>query len=441
MLKGYAKNNSSSSLVDAVSFFCQMRNDSVQPVVYNFTYLLKLCGDNSDLRWGKLIHAQLILNGFSSNLFAMTGVVNMYAKCRQIHEAYKMFDRMPVRDVVSWNTIIAAYAQNGLSSVALELLLRMQEEGKRPDSITVVTILPACADIVSLRIGKSIHAYVLRAGFESLVNVSTALVDMYFKCEAVGIARLIFDRMSNRNVVSWNSVIDGYVQSGDVEEAMSVFQMMLDQGVEPTNVTVMGALHACADLGDLERGMFIHKLVDEFKINSDVSVMNSLISMYSKCKKVDTAAAIFERMKVKTLVSWNAMILGLSQNGRVYEALNYFVEMQWQNIKPDSFSLVSVVPALAELSVVRQAKWIHGLVIRNYFDDNVYVMTALVDMYAKCGAVHTARKLFEMMNERHVTTWNAMIDGPRSLHKNYSRMLGCEEMWTSQRGNTKEEAS
>lgn len=408
MLKGYAKN---SSLHNAVSFFVRMKCDDVKPVVYNFTYLLKVCGDNADLRRGKEIHGQVITNGFSSNVFAMTGVVNLYAKCRQIEDAYKMFDRMPERDLVCWNTIIAGFAQNGLAKMALDLVLRMQEEGQKPDSITVVTVLPATANIGSWRIGKLIHGYAIRAGFELLVNISTALVDMYSKCGSVGTARLIFDRMKQRTVVSWNSMIDGYVQSGDPEEAMSIFQKMLDEGVEPTNVTVMEALHACADLGDLERGKFVHKLVDELKLGYDVSVKNSLISMYSKCKRVDLAAKVFEGLQGKTIVSWNAMILGYAQNGRVNEALNHFCEMQSQNIKPDSFTLVSVIPALAELSVTRQAKWMHGLVIRNCLDKNVFVMTALVDMYAKCGAIRTARKLFDTMKERHVTTWNAMIDG------------------------------
>lgn len=408
MLKGYAKN---SSLHNAVSFFVRMKCDDVKPVVYNFTYLLKVCGDNADLRRGKEIHGQVITNGFSSNVFAMTGVVNLYAKCRQIEDAYKMFDRMPERDLVCWNTIIAGFAQNGLAKMALDLVLRMQEEGQKPDSITVVTVLPATANIGSWRIGKLIHGYAIRAGFELLVNISTALVDMYSKCGSVGTARLIFDRMKQRTVVSWNSMIDGYVQSGDPEEAMSIFQKMLDEGVEPTNVTVMEALHACADLGDLERGKFVHKLVDELKLGYDVSVKNSLISMYSKCKRVDLAAKVFEGLQGKTIVSWNAMILGYAQNGRVNEALNHFCGMQSQNIKPDSFTLVSVIPALAELSVTRQAKWMHGLVIRNCLDKNVFVMTALVDMYAKCGAIRTARKLFDTMEERHVTTWNAMIDG------------------------------
>ncbi|MBA0598492.1 pentatricopeptide repeat-containing protein At1g11290, chloroplastic [Gossypium raimondii] len=408
LLKGYAKY---SSLHEALLFFVRMKADNVKPVVYNFTYLLKVCGDKGELRRGKEIHGQLIKNGFSSNVFAMTGVVNVYAKCRQIEEAYKMFDRMPERDLVSWNTIISGFAQNGLAKLALGLVVKMQEEGQRPDSVTLVSILPSVADMGLVKIGRSIHGYVLRAGFEGLVNVNTALVDMYSKCRYIGIGRLVFDGMKRRTMVSWNSMIDGYVRSGYAEEAMAIFEKMLDEGVEPTDVTIMGAARACADLGDLDRGMFVHKLSDKLKLGTNVSVMNSLISMYSKCKRVDLAVDIFKKLRGKTLVSWNAMILGFAQNGRVNDALNYFYEMHSRNMRPDTFTMVSVIPALAELSVTRQAKWIHGFCIRSCLDDDIFVMTALVDMYAKCGAIHTARKLFDRMNERHVTTWNAMIDG------------------------------
>uniref|UniRef100_A0A7C9EZY9 DYW domain-containing protein n=1 Tax=Opuntia streptacantha TaxID=393608 RepID=A0A7C9EZY9_OPUST len=407
MLKGYALN---SSVDDAFAFFCRMKRDGIEPIVYNFTYLLKLCGDNADLRRGRELQGQLIVNGFGSNLFAMTGIMNLYAKCREVVDAYKMFDRMPERDVPSWNAIIAAYAQNGYAKIALELLLRMQEEGQRPDWITIIAALPASADTRSLIGGKSIHGYVIRSGFDSHVNVLTALVDMYGKCRVVETARLIFDAMDSKTVVTWNSMIDGYVEIGDPEEALVLFEKMLDEGIEPSDVSIMEALHACADLGDVEKGMSIHKISDELGLSSNVSVINSLISMYSKCNRVDVASKLFEDLENKTRVSWNAVILGFAQNGCVNETLDYFRRMQQEGIKPDSFALVGVILALAELSILRQAKWIHGIVIRTCLDKNCFVMTALIDMYAKCGAIQTARKLFDKMDERHVATWNAMID-------------------------------
>ncbi|KAJ0566252.1 putative tryptophan--tRNA ligase [Helianthus annuus] len=314
-------------------------------------------------------------------------------------------------DLVCWNTIIAGYAQNGFAGRAIELVAQMLSEGLRPDPVTVISILPAVGNVGDLRVGKSIHGYVFKSGYERHGNVATALVDMYLKCGCLSTGRVIFDKMSSKNVVSWNIMIDGYAQNDDYAEALSLFDKMLDNGFKPTGVTVMAALHACADSGELTRGLFVHSLVNELGLKHDVSVMNSLISMYCKCKRVDIAAEIFKNMKEKTLVSWNAMILGYAQNGQIISALNHFRLMKVKNIDPDSFTMVSIIAAVTEFSVLRQAKWVHGVVTRTCLDTNVFVKTALVDMYAKCGAITTARKLFDLMNDRHVTTWNAMIDG------------------------------
>ncbi|KAK1408660.1 hypothetical protein QVD17_40630 [Tagetes erecta] len=408
MLKGYAQ---SSSIFDGFLFFCRMIDVGVQPVVFNFTYLLKGCGENLLVREGKQVHAQVILNGYEGDVYVMTCVVNMYAKCRLIDDAYKVFVKMPERDLVCWNTIIAGYAQNGFAERSVELVSQMVSEGLRPDQVTVISILPAVGNLGCLRVGKSIHGYVLRSGYERHGNVATALVDMYLKCGCLSTGRVIFDKMSGKNVVSWNIMIDGYAQNGDYGEALSLFDKMLDNGFKPTGVTVMAALNACGGSGDVACGQSVHRLVDELGLNRDVSVMNSLISMYCKCKRVGMGSEIFKNMKEKTLVSWNAMILGYAQNGQIVNALNHFRLMKVQNIEPDSFTMVSIIAAVTEFSTLRQAKWIHGVVTRTCLDKNVFVKTALVDMYAKCGAITTARKLFDLMDEKHITTWNAMIDG------------------------------
>ncbi|CAJ2638704.1 unnamed protein product [Trifolium pratense] len=408
MLKGYAKN---STLCDTLCFYLRMQNDEVMPVVYDFAYLLQLCGKKLELEKGREIHGQVIVNGFEYNLFSMIGVMNFYVKCGEIDDAYRVFERMSEKDLVSWTSLVAGYAQNGFHERALDLFFQMQEGDLKPDSVALVSVLPAVADLKDLRIGRSIHGYALRLGFESKVSFTNALLDMYFKCGCERTARLIFERMNNKCVVSWNTIIDGYAQVGKSEEACATFMKMLDEGVEPTRVAVMAALHACADLGDLERGRFVHKLVIQKKLDFEVPVMNSLISMYSKCKRVDVAASIFDNLKKKTNVTWNAMILGYAQNGCVNEALSLFYMMQSKDIKSDCFTLVAVITALANLSVTRKAKWVHGLAIRTYMNNNVFVSTALVDTYAKCGAIQTARKLFDMMQERHVITWNTMIDG------------------------------
>ncbi|KAJ1692928.1 hypothetical protein LUZ63_009626 [Rhynchospora breviuscula] len=383
-----------------------------QPKSKGFTSLLKLCSAKSDLKTGRQIHAQLFIHGFASHVVAMTAVVNMYAKCKQMEDARKVFDGMSERDLVSWNAMVSGYVHNCMPEMALQMVRSIGENEWIPDSVTLVSALPACTNLRALQIGTSIHGLTIRHGFESLVNISAALVDMYAKCGEVSKARLVFDRIPSGNVVSWNSMIDGYRQNGNYEEALELYKMLLREGIEPDEVTFMGALHACGELGNLKEGKQIHKLAVKLGFGSSSSVVNALISMYCKCESVDLACEVFKTLPHKTLVSWNAMILGYAQNSYTEKAIALFLGLtKAKNMKPNSFTIVSVIPALADLSSLRQAKVAHAYCIRHGFDCNIYVLTGLIDLYSKCGSIVLARMLFDLTEDKNVATWNAMIDG------------------------------
>ncbi|KAK1604345.1 hypothetical protein QYE76_028018 [Lolium multiflorum] len=405
-----------SDLPGALAAFVAMSSSApasaAGPVLRTFTSLLKLCAARSDLATGRTVHAQLATRGLVADALAATALANMYAKCRRPGDARRVFDRMPVRDRVAWNALVAGYARNGLAGAAMEMVVRMQEQdGERPDSVTLVSVLPACADAQALGACREVHAFAVRGGFDELVNVSTAILDVYCKCGAVEVARAVFNQMPVKNSVSWNAMIKGYAENGNSTEALALFKRMVGEGVDVTDVSILAALHACGELGFLDEGMRVHELLVRIGLDSNVSVMNALITMYCKCKRTDLAAQVFDELRYKTRISWNAMILGCAQNGRSDDAVRLFSRMQLENVKPDSFTLVSVIPALADISDPLQARWIHGYSIRMHLDQDVYVLTALIDMYAKCGRVGIARNLFNSARERHVITWNAMIHG------------------------------
>ncbi|KAK9126885.1 hypothetical protein Scep_015731 [Stephania cephalantha] len=407
-LRGKLRNGSSRSLKSFVSRISML----VMHVLHKLIIVLSRCLAHRDLSKHIERSSSLILSGFTGYVRSCTCRIIMYNQTRCGGDHIKLQSRFKVADLISITSVSYGIPQNRPLQRALGMQRRFMGR------LLLMARFDHCCYCIAclcrhwgLRIGRSIHGYVVRAGLGSLVAVCTALMNMYSKCGLVGVARLIFDGMRERNVVTWNSMIDGYAESGDSEEAIKLFEKMMGEGFQPTDVTIMGALQACADLGDLKRGRFAHELAKKTGLESDVSIRNSLIAMYSKCKEVDIAAEIFKNTKGKTLVSWNAMILGYAQNGRANEALNLFCKMCQEDVIPDSFTMVSVVSAVAELSILQQAKWAHGLAIRSCLDRNVFVMTALVDMYAKCSGVHIARKLFDMMDVRHVMTWNAMIDG------------------------------
>ncbi|KAL6606490.1 hypothetical protein ACP70R_042143 [Stipagrostis hirtigluma subsp. patula] len=404
-----------SDLPGALAAFAAMSSSpyaTARPVLRTFTALLKLCAARGDLPTGRAVHAQLAARGLAAESLAATALANMYAKCRRPADARRVFDRMPDRDRVAWNALVAGYARNGLAEEALGMVVRMQVEGgERPDSVTLVSVLPACAAVQALDACREAHAFAVRAGFDALVNVSTAILDAYCKCGAIEAARAVFDRMPVKNTVSWNAMIDGYAENGNATEALALFKRMVGEGLDVTDVSVLAALQACGELGHLDEARHVHELLVRIGLRSNVSVMNALITTYCKCKRSDLAAQVFYEMEKKTRISWNAMILGFAQNGCSEDAVRLFSRMQLESVKPDSFTLVSVIPAVADISDPLQARWIHGYSVRQHLDQDVYVLTALIDMYAKCGRVSVARSLFNTARERHVITWNAMIHG------------------------------
>ena len=244
------------------------------------------------------------------SLFCRGGnaLVNMYAKCGSIRDAQLVFDLMGTRDVISWHAMIAGYAQHGHCKEAFEVIYQMQRVGMKPDQITYMSVLNACACPAALECGKEVHAHIIDTGLQSDVRVETALVNMYAKCGSIRDARLVFDKISKRDVISWNAMIAGYVQHGHCEEALEVFCQMQQLGTKPDQITYMSILNACACPTALERGKEVHAHIIDTGYEIDVCVGNALVNMYSKCGSLRDARLVFDKMGKRDVISWNALI-------------------------------------------------------------------------------------------------------------------------------------
>jgi pentatricopeptide repeat protein len=408
MIRGYATHG----LCDeALRLYYLMRQEGIHPDKFTFPVVLKACAGLSALQEGKEIHNHLIRLGFESDVFVGTALINMYAKCGSIEDAHQVLDKMPTRDVVSWSAMIAGYVHNGHWDEALPLFHQMQQAGMDPNSVTMISVLQACAHLGDLQQGKLIHDYIIQRGFKSDICMENSLMDMYAKCGSIETAQRWFDKISNKNVVSWNIMISGYVQNGLANEALILFHRMNIENVIPNCVTVASMLQACAHLASLQQGMSIHGYILRSNLEVDVFVGNSLIDMYVKCGNVEIAQLVFDKMSTSDVVSWSAMITGYTQSGHTKEALSLFQKMQLEGLQPNSVTMATVLPACAHLKALPEGKCIHGCIIRSGFESDVIVSTALVDMYAKCGSMEIANQLFNKMPERDTASWNAMITG------------------------------
>ncbi|XP_057832181.2 pentatricopeptide repeat-containing protein At5g27110-like [Cryptomeria japonica] len=375
--------------------------------------LLQTCILKNALSQGKNVHSFITHRqfAFATRKTFHSKLIYMYVKCGSLVDARKVFDHMQERDSVSWNRIIAAYRRHGYPHEAVRLFHQMQRTGFQPDEFTLTSVLPACAKIGALEQGIDIHQSIKDSGISSNVAVATALVDMYAKCGSIKKARELFDKMPERNVVTWTAMIAGYVQLEFVEKALETFKQMQLAGVKPNSTTFASVLPACAKMGALELGVDIHQSIVEGDFLSDVVVASALVDMYAKFGSTDKARGLFERMPRRDVVSWNAMITGYAQNGLVDKAFETFKQMQLAGVKPDSTTFASILPACAKMRDLEQGMDIHRNIKDRGILSNVAVATALVDMYAKCGSIDKARKLFDKMPERNVVSWNAMIAG------------------------------
>lgn len=256
---------------------------------------------NSLLRQGKEIHGHILRHGFESYIHVSTTLVDMYAKYGCVSNALNVFDFMVERNVVSWSAMIACYAKNGRPFEALKLFQEMMAgyPDDVPNSVTMVSVIQACASLTALGQGKLIHGFVLRRGLDSILPVINSLVTMYAKCGCLEIGRRVFDRMDKRDVVSWNSMISAYGIHGFGEEAIGVFNDMIDSGVSPNKISFVSVLGACCHVGLVDEGKKLFHSMRQYKIFPSAEHYACMVDLLGRAGRLEEAAKVVEGMRIE----------------------------------------------------------------------------------------------------------------------------------------------
>ncbi len=221
--------------------------------------LLNACASLGALEEGSCVHKQIVESGCESDVFVISGLVDMYAKCGSMEDAARVFYKMTSRDVVSWSAMLSGLVKSGQAQKALELYREMQWEGVQPNAVTFVGVLNVCASRAALEEGKCAHEQIIQSGLESDVFVGNSLVDMYAKCGMMEDAWTVFNRMPSQNVVSWTAMKLGHVKCGQGQKALDLFQQMQHENVEPNPVTFIGVHNACTSVAAIEEGRHAHE--------------------------------------------------------------------------------------------------------------------------------------------------------------------------------------
>ncbi|XP_010527947.1 PREDICTED: pentatricopeptide repeat-containing protein At2g03380, mitochondrial isoform X2 [Tarenaya hassleriana] len=397
--------------LEVVKFYDWMRMKGFVSDNVVFSMALNACSDLRDLDEGRKIHCQIVKVA-DPDSFVLTGLLCMYAKCGEIKNSREMFDDISSRNVVCWTSMIAGYVQNDCPKEGLILFNRMRNNMVLGNEITFGNLVAACTRLGAVHQGKWLHGYLIKSGMDLKSYMATCLLDMYVKCGDIRDARLVFDEHSSADFVLWTAMIVGYTHHGCANEALSLFKEMQSAGIMPSCVTVAGVLSGCGQLDNLEMGRSVHSL--SLKLGLwDHTVANTLVNMYGKCHQNRDSFYAFEMETDKDVVAWNSIISGFSQNGSAQEALLLFHCMLSESVAPDAVTVVSILSACASLGALSVGSSLHAYSVKSGFlsPSNVYVGTALLDFYAKCGDVEYARTVFDAMEEKNTITWSAMIGG------------------------------
>nr|XP_023879619.1 pentatricopeptide repeat-containing protein At4g35130, chloroplastic-like [Quercus suber]POE76647.1 pentatricopeptide repeat-containing protein, chloroplastic [Quercus suber] len=395
---------------EAVDFYCRMGFEGVRGDNFTYPFVIKSCTGLLSLMEGQKVHAKLFKIGLDLDVYVCNSLIVMYAKMGYIEFAERVFREMPVRDLVSWNSMISGYVASGDGCSSLMCFYEMQALGMKPDRFSVISALGACSLEYRLHSGKEIHCQVLKCGFELDVMVQTSIIDMYGKCGRMDYAERLFDRISPRNVVAWNAMIGGYALSSCFLESLAFLRKMQDgDKLNPDIITMINMLPSCAKLQALLEGKSVHGYAIRKGFLPHPVLETALVDMYGECGKLDMAERVYGQMTEKNLISWNVMLAAYVQNGWNNKALVLFQDIWHQPFKPDAFTFASILPAYSESASLQEGKQIHGFIMKSELGTNTFILNSIVYMYAKCGDIGAAREVFDRMLHRDVISWNTII--------------------------------
>lgn len=405
LLFGYSRDNMN---IEAVNLFVGIRRLGSPVDECSLSCILKACGVLSNQILGKQVHCHCIKSGFLEDVSVGTSLIDMYMKSENVLEGKQVFSEMPKKNVVSWTSLLAGFSWNGLFNEAVDIFFQMQPAGIYPNSFTFATVLGALANNGLVEKGIQIHAMIIKSGFELATFVCNSLINMYSKSGLINDAKVVFDGIRNRTVVSWNCMIAGFVTNGLAVEALELFYRMRVVGIDLTQSIFVSVIRLCTDLQELDFAAQVHALVINSGFESDPNVSTALMVNYTKCGEMNDAFIIFSTTPgVHNVVSWTAIINGYLKNGEVKKAAEMFCQMNKEGVRPNHFTYSTILTAHPTISLFQ----VHAPVIKSNNERTASVGTALLDAYVKIGHINDAERVFDLVEEKDIVAWSAMLGG------------------------------
>ncbi|GLU09255.1 hypothetical protein SLE2022_261250 [Rubroshorea leprosula] len=417
MISGCCQNGNAAEALDVLY---DMRLEGVRMDPVTVASILSVCAQSDDILNGMLIHLYTIKHGLEFDLFVCNALINMYAKFGNLGHAERVFNGMMVKDVVSWNSIIAAYEQNDDPITALGLFNKMRLTGTHPDLLTLVSLSSIVAQLNDSQNSKAVHGFITRRNWISQdVILGNAVVDKYAKLGVIDYACAVFDGLPVKDAISWNTMITGYAQNGLASEAIEVYQMMQSNGIIPNQGTWVSILPAYSHLGALQQGLKVHGQVFKNSLYLDVFVGTCLIDMYGKCGRLDDAMSLFYEVPRKSSVPWNSIISCHGIHGHGKKSVKLFREMLDEGVKPDHVTFVSLLSACSHSGLIDEGQWCFHVMQEHYqIQPSLKHYGCMVDLFGRAGHLEMAYNFIKGMPvEPDASVWGALLAACR-IHGN-----------------------
>eukprot|EP00268_Persea_americana_P004369 TRINITY_DN11385_c0_g1_i12.p1 TRINITY_DN11385_c0_g1~~TRINITY_DN11385_c0_g1_i12.p1 ORF type:complete len:840 (-),score=149.10 TRINITY_DN11385_c0_g1_i12:395-2914(-) len=412
---------------------------------------LEFCTNIQEL---EQIHAQKIKTGLTrGTAIKLITTCTTFATKESLNYAIKVFELFQPEEaedpsLFMWNSMIRCYNSAGISEEAILLYQKMLVKGIRPDRFTFPFVISACAKIAAASEGSQAHGSLIKMGFGFDPFVLNSLIHFYAECGDMDLARKVFDGMPERNVVSWTSLICGYAHVDCPQEAVSLFwEMIRMDEVQPNSVTMACVVSACARLQDVQLGEQVYAYMCRSGVELNSVLVNTLVDMYMKCGAVERAKQLFHQGE-KNMVLCNTMVSNYIRLGLLKEPLNIVDEILQKGLRPDRVTMLAIISGFAQSGDLNSGRECHGYVLRNAFDGWDAISNVIIDMYMKCGKPETASRVFALMFNKTVVSWNTVFAGlirngdldsawglfnamPERNHVSWNTMLGAlvQDSW------------
>ncbi|KAG7022386.1 putative pentatricopeptide repeat-containing protein, partial [Cucurbita argyrosperma subsp. argyrosperma] len=391
--------------------FCEMLRSHIHPNAFTLSSVLKACKGMKALSCGTLAHSLATKHGIDGSMYVQNALLDMYATCcATMDDALTVFNDIPLKTAVSWTTLIAGFTHRGDGYSGLQVFRQMLLDNVEPNSFSFSIAVRACASIGSYAYGKQIHAAVTKYGLHSDIPVLNSILDMYCRCNCLCDAKRCFGEMTERNLITWNTLIAGYERS-DSSESLSLFSQMGSEGYEPNCFTFTSITAACANLAVLGCGQQVHGGIIRRGFDNSVALVNALIDMYAKCGNINDSHKLFCDMPRRDLVSWTTMMIGYGSHGYGKEVIKLFDEMVRSGIQPDRIVFMAVLSACSHAGLVNKGLSYFRSMVEDYnLNPDHEIYGCVVDLLGRAGRVEEAFQLVESMPfEPDESVWGALL--------------------------------